>query len=60
MAKNKEDAAPQSITWESVRRELNSTRTDQGQIDYDGVRRRKLAALEAYTKRPASCTQPTS
>jgi hypothetical protein len=47
-------AAPgQSITWESVRRELNSTRTDQGQIDFDGVRRRKLAALATYTSRPA-------
>jgi ClpP class serine protease len=53
VAKKKEEAVPQSITWESVRRELNSTRTDQGQIDYDGVRHRKLAALEAYTKRPA-------
>ena len=46
VAKKKEEAAPLNITWESVRRELNSTRTDQGQIDYDGVRRRKLAALE--------------
>lgn len=53
MAKKKEEAVSQSITWESVRRELNSTRTEQGQIDYDGVRRRKLATLEAYTKRPA-------
>jgi ATP-dependent protease ClpP protease subunit len=46
-------AGQQSITWESVRLELNCTRTDQGQIDYDSVRRGKLAALAAHTKRPA-------
>lgn len=53
MAKKKSDPALQRITWESVRRELNGTRTDQGQIDYDKVRRRKLAALAVHTKRPA-------
>jgi hypothetical protein len=41
-----------SITWESVRRELNSTRNDQGQIDFDRVRKAKLAAIAAHTKRP--------
>lgn len=53
MGKKKADPVTQDITWESVRRELNSTRTDQGQIDYDKVRRRKLEALAAHTKRPA-------
>lgn len=54
MAKKKQvETVGQSITWESVRRELNSTRTDQGQIDYDRVRRDKLAALAAHTQRPA-------
>jgi hypothetical protein len=53
MAKKKEQASTQNITWESVRRELNCTRTDQGQIDYDRVRREKLAALEAHAKHPA-------
>ncbi|HTU18908.1 MAG TPA: hypothetical protein VMG10_12685 [Gemmataceae bacterium] len=42
-----------SITWESVRRELNSTRNDQGGIDYDKVRRQKLANLAAHTGRSA-------
>jgi hypothetical protein len=36
-----------------VRRELNSTRNDQGNIDFDKVRRGKLANLAAHTKRPA-------
>src|SRR6266536_2668820 len=53
MAKKTSDPIPQSITWESVRRDLNSARTDQGQIDYDKVRRGKLANLAAHTKRPA-------
>lgn len=53
MAKKKGDAGPQNITWESVRLELNCTRTEQGQIDYDRVRRGKLTALAAHTKRPA-------
>lgn len=53
MAKKKGEAVPQSITWESVRLELNCTRTEQGQINYDRVRRGKLAALAAHTKRPA-------
>jgi len=42
-----------SITWESVKFELNSTRTRDGSIDYDKVRRDKLTALKAYTGRPA-------
>jgi hypothetical protein len=42
-----------NITWESVRRELNSTRNDQGAIDYDKVRKQKLAALSRHTCRPA-------
>ena len=41
-----------AITWNSVRLELNSARKPDGQIDYDKVRRRKLAAIEAYTGRP--------
>src|SRR5262249_36218058 len=41
-----------TITWESVRLELNGTRTTQGLIDYDKVRRRKLAALAKHTGRP--------
>src|SRR5262245_38742844 len=45
--------APPSITWNSVRLELNNSRTDSGIIDYDKVRRAKLAALEAHTRRPA-------
>jgi hypothetical protein len=49
----KKEAVPQSITWESVRLELNCNRTEQGQIDYDRVRRGKLTALAAHTKRPA-------
>ena len=53
MAKKSSDPAAQSITWESVRRELNSSRTDQGKIDYDKVRRQKLSNLAAHTKRPA-------
>jgi len=63
LAKKKSDLTPQapgsqapvtqSITWESIRRELNSTRNDQGGVDYDKVRRSKLAALAAHTKRPA-------
>jgi ATP-dependent protease ClpP protease subunit len=52
MAKKRDGLGAQSITWESVRRELNATRTDQEQIDYDGVRCRKLEALATYTKRP--------
>jgi hypothetical protein len=44
---------PKCITWESVRLELNRTRNDQGQIDYDKVRREKLSVLAAHTKRPA-------
>jgi hypothetical protein len=51
MAK-KSPPSSQSITWESVRLELNCTRTDQGQIDYDKVRREKLAALAKHTGRP--------
>ena len=42
-----------NITWESVRRELNSTRNDQGNIDYDKVRKQKLASLAMHTGRPA-------
>jgi hypothetical protein len=53
MGKKKPGAGPNSITWESVRLELNCTRTAQGQIDYDSVRRDKLAALAAHTNRPA-------
>jgi ClpP class serine protease len=53
VAKKQEEAVPQCITWESVRLELNCTRTEQGQIDYDRVRRGKLTALAAHTKRPA-------
>ncbi len=49
----KPEPVTKSITWESVRRELNATRNDQGAIDYDKVRRRKLDALAAHTKRPA-------
>lgn len=49
MAKKKGDR----ITWESVRLELNCTRTEQGQIDYDQVRRAKLSALAAHTGHPA-------
>jgi len=41
-----------AITWSSVKLELNSARKPDGQIDYDKVRRRKLAAIEAYTGRP--------
>ena len=36
-----------------MRQELNRTRNDQGAIDYDKVRRAKLAALAAHTKAPA-------
>lgn len=53
MGKKKEEAVSQGITWESVRLELNCARTQQGQIDYDRVRRGKLTALAAHTKRPA-------
>jgi ATP-dependent protease ClpP protease subunit len=53
VSKKKEKSDSQSITWESVRLELNSTRTKQGEIDYDSVRCRKLEALAAHTKRPA-------
>lgn len=42
-----------SITWDSVRLELNSARNPQGQIDFDKVRRGKLSALAAHTNRPA-------
>ena len=42
-----------SITWESIRRALNCTRTNEGAIDYDKVRRERLAAVEAHTSRPA-------
>jgi hypothetical protein len=54
VAKKKGDAGSQGITWESVRLELNCTRTEQGQIDYDRVRRGKLTALAAHTKRKRS------
>ena len=53
MAKKNQDAIAQGLPGNRSAASLNSTRTDQGQIDFDGVRRRKLAALEAYTKRPA-------
>jgi hypothetical protein len=53
VAKKKAGPVAQGITWESVRLELNSSRTAEGHIDYDKVRRRKLAVLAAHTKRPA-------
>ena len=53
MAKKKPDPITRAITWESVRQELNRTRNDQGAMDFDKVRRGKLAELARYTKRPA-------
>jgi hypothetical protein len=53
MAKTKSSDVVKSITWESVRQELNCKRTDQGVIDYDGVRRTKLAKLANHTGRAA-------
>jgi hypothetical protein len=38
-------------TWGDIERELLKTRQPNGQIDFDGVRRRYLAQLAAYTKR---------
>ncbi len=40
-------------TWGGILRELEATRTRaQGPRDHDGVRRKYLGALSAYTKRP--------
>lgn len=40
------------ITWQSVRQELNVSRTPTGAIDFDGYRKDKLRAVEQYTNRP--------
>jgi hypothetical protein len=58
MAKKNGKTAPasqpaQCITWESVKDQLNRTRTKEGAIDYDKVRREKLSALMAHAGRPA-------
>ena len=55
MAKKTSDPIPQSITWESVRRELNSARTDQGQIDYDKVRLLALRWRVGYGRMASTC-----
>jgi hypothetical protein len=46
-------ASTQNITWETVRQELNCARTNQGAIDYDRLRREKLAKIAKHTGRPA-------
>ena len=38
-------------TWGEVEVELNRTRTPEGAVDFDGVRRGYLKKLAAYTKR---------
>jgi hypothetical protein len=50
--KPSEKPISQSITWNSVRKELNATRNDSGAIDYDKVRSNKLAALAKHSGRP--------
>jgi hypothetical protein len=52
LAKKRESPGTRAISWESVRLELNSTRTIQGQIDYEAVRCNKLEKLAAHTQRP--------
>jgi hypothetical protein len=57
MGKKNAKAVPQlsvqhAITWESVKDELNRTRTKEGNIDFDKVRRAKLSAIMAHSGRP--------
>jgi len=40
------------ITWQSVKEELNVSRTQAGAIDFDGYRKDKLRVIERHTKRP--------
>jgi hypothetical protein len=50
--KSSKEETSKSITWQSVREELNLRRTSEGLVDFDGFRREKLHNIEKYTKRP--------